>query len=82
MTLVASAAVLLAPQRGSSWRRVNETGSPSDLGLEPREGRVAHYGHKKEARQENPEQKSTISLNAAVLALGTNNLDIHSRDLI
>ena len=38
--------------------------------------------HSKEARQENPGQKSTISLNAAVLALGTNNLDVHSRDLI
>ena len=76
------AAAVMAPQHGSSWHRVNETGSPSDRGLEPREGRVAHYGHKKEARQENPGQKSTISLNASVLALGTNNLDVHSRDLI
>ena len=42
----------------------------------------AYFGHNKEARQENPGQKSTISLNAAVLALGTNNLDVHSRDLI
>uniref|UniRef100_A0A8I3WFM3 Integrator complex subunit 7 N-terminal domain-containing protein n=1 Tax=Callithrix jacchus TaxID=9483 RepID=A0A8I3WFM3_CALJA len=44
--------------------------------------RLSHYGHKKEARQENPGQKSTISLNAAILALGTNNLDVQSRDLI
>ena len=62
--------------------RVNETGSPSDRGLEPWEGRVAYYRHKKEARQEKSGQKSTISLNAAVLALETNNLDIQSRDLI
>ena len=80
--LEAVAAAVTAPRHGSSQRRVNETGSPSDQGLEPREGRVAYYGHKKEARQENPGQKSTISLNAAVLALGTNNLDVHSRDLI
>ncbi|XP_078222017.1 uncharacterized protein LOC144581584 [Callithrix jacchus] len=63
-------------------RRVNRSGSPSDRGLEPGEGRVAYYGNKKEARQENPGQKSTISFNAAALARGTNNLDIHSRDLI
>ena len=80
-TLVASAAVPPAPRRGSARRRVNRTSSPSDQGLEPQEGRVAYYGHK-EARQENPGQKSTISFNAAALALGTNNLDIHSRDLI
>ena len=80
--LVAGAAVLPAPRRGSSWHRVNETGSPSDRGLEPREGRVAYYGHKKEARQENPGQKSTISFNTAALALVTNNLDAHSRDPI
>ena len=59
-----------------------QTGSPSDRGLEPREGRVTYYRHKKETRQENPGQKSTISFNAAALALGTNNLDVHSRDLI
>ena len=82
MTPEACAAAVTAPQCGSSRRRVDETGSHSDRGLEPKEGRVAHYGHKKEARQENPEQKSTISLIAAVLALGTNNLDVQSRDLI
>ena len=71
-----------APQRSSTRRRVNGTDSPSDPGLESWEGRVAYYGHKKEARQENPGQKSTISFNAAALALGTNNLDNHSRDLI
>ena len=76
------AAVLPAPGRGSARRRVNGTGSASDRGLEPREGRVAYYGHKKETRQENPGQKSTIRFNAAALALGTNNLDVHSRDLI
>ena len=76
------AAAVTAPGRGSARRRVKGTGSPSDRGLEPQEGRVAHYGHKKEARQENPGQKSTISFNAAALALGTNNLDAHSRDLI
>ena len=76
------AAAATAPWRGSARRRVNGTGSPSDRGLEPQEGRVAHYGHKKEARQENPGQKSTISFNAAALALGTNNLVAHSRDLI
>ena len=76
------AAAATAPRCGSTRRRVNGTGSPSDQGLEPREGRVTYYGHKKEARQENPGQKSTISFNAAALALGTNNLDIHSRDLI
>ena len=81
-TLVVGAAVPPAPRRGSARRRVNGTGSPSDRGLEPREGRVDYYGHKKEARQENPGQKSTISFNAATLALGTNNLDVHSRDLI
>ena len=81
-TLVAGAAVPPAPPRGSARRRVNGTGSPSDRGLEPREGRVAYYGHKKEAQQENPGQKSTISFNTAALALGTNNLDVHSRDLI
>ena len=75
------AAAATAPRRSSALRRVNGTGSPSDRDLEPREGRVAHYGHKKEARQENPGQKSTISFNAAALALGTNNLD-HSRELI
>ena len=82
MTPEAGAAAVMAPRRGSFWRRVNETGSPSDRDLEPWEGRVAYYGHKKEARQESPGQKSTISLNAAILALGTNNLDVHSRDLI
>ena len=82
MTPEAGAAAVMAPRRGSSRRRINETGSPSDRGLEPREGRDAYYGHKKEARQENPGQKSTISLNTAVLALGTNNLNVHSRDLI
>ena len=82
VTLVVGAAVPPAPQRGSARRRVKGTSSPSDRGLEPREGRVTYYGHKKEARQENPGQKSTISFNAAALALGTNNLDIHSRDLI
>ena len=76
------AAAVMAPRHGSTRRRVNGTGSPSDRGLEPREGRVAYYGHKKEARQENPGQKSTISFNSAALAGGTNNLDIHSRDLI
>ena len=81
-TLVVGAAVPLAPGRGSARRRVNGTGSPSDRGLESWEGRVAFYGHKKEARQENPGQKSTISFNAAALALRTNNLDVHSRDLI
>ena len=70
------------PRLESAQRRVNRTGFPSDRGLEPKEGRVAYYRHKKEARQENPGQKSTISFNAAALALGTNNLDAHSRDLI
>ena len=82
MTFVASPAVLLVPWRGSSSCRVNGTGSPSDQGFEPQEGRVAYYGHKKEARQENPGKKSTISYNAAALALGTNNLEAHSKDLI
>ena len=82
MTPEASAAAVTAPRRSSSRRRVNETSSPSDRGLEPQEGRVAYFGHKKEARQENPGQKSTISLKATVLALGTNNLDVQSRDLI
>ena len=82
MTPEAGAAVVMAPQCGSSWRRVNETGFPSDRGLEPREDRVAYYVHKKEARQEKPGQKSTINLNAAAMALGTNNLDVQSRDLI
>ncbi|KAK2114194.1 hypothetical protein P7K49_008460 [Saguinus oedipus] len=36
--------------------------------LELREGRVTYYGLKKEARPEIPRQKSTISLNTAVLA--------------
>ena len=76
------AAAVMAPRRGSAQRRVNRTGFPSDQGLEPQEGRVTYYRHKKEARQENPGQKSTISFNAAALALGTNNLDVHSRDLI
>ena len=76
------AVAVTAPRRSSARGRVNGTSSPSDRGLEPREGRVAYYGHKKEARQENPGQKSTISLNATFQALGTNNLDIHSRDLI
>ncbi|KAK2112599.1 hypothetical protein P7K49_012346 [Saguinus oedipus] len=67
-TLVARAAVLPAPRRSSSWCRVNGTGSPSDRGLELQEGRVAYYGLKKEVRLEIPGQKSTISLNAAVLA--------------
>ena len=76
------AAAVTAAQRGSARRRVNGTGSPSDRGLEPREGRVTYYGHKKEAQREKPGQKSTISFNATALALGTNNLDAHSRDLI
>ena len=76
------AAAVTAPRRGSARRRVNGTGSPSDRSLEPQEGRVAYYGHKKEARQENPGQKSIISFKATALALGTNNLDVHSRDLI
>ena len=76
------AAAVTAPRCGSAQRRVNRTGSPSDQGLESWEGRVAYYRNKKEARQENPGQKSTISINAAALALGTNNLDVHSRDLI
>ena len=76
------AAAVRAPRRGSTRRRVNRDGSPSDRGLEPQEGRVAYNRHKKEARQENPGQKSTISFSAAALALGTNNLDVHSRDLI
>ena len=76
------AAAVTAPRCESARRRVNRTGFPSDQGLESREGRVAYYRHKKEARQENPGQKSTISFNAAALALGTNNLDAHSRDLI
>ena len=67
-TPVAGAAVLLVPWCGSSSCRVNGTGSPSDRRLEPQEGRVAYYGLKKEARLEIPGQKSTISLNAAVLA--------------
>ena len=82
MTPETSAEAVKAPQRGSSGHRVNEIGSPSDRGLEPGEGRVAHYRHKKEARQENPGQKSTIGLNASVPALGTNNSDVQSRDLI
>ena len=82
MTPETSTAAVTAPQCGSSRRSVNKTGSPSDRSLEPGEGRVAHYRHKKEDRQENPGQKSTISLNATVQALGTNNLDVHSRDLI
>ena len=68
VTLVASAVVLLAPWRGGSWWRVNGTGSSSDRRLELREGRVAYYGLKKEARLEIPGQKSTISLNSTVLA--------------
>ena len=67
-TLVAGAEVLPAPWRGSSWSRVNGTGSPSDRGWELQEGRVAYYRFKKEARLEIPGQKSTINLNAAVLA--------------
>ena len=67
-TLVAGVAVLLVPPCSSSWCRVNGTGSPSDRRLELREGRVAYYGLKKEARQEIPGQKTTISLNATVLA--------------
>ena len=47
-TLVAGAVVLPAPRCGSSWCRVNGTGSPFDRGLELREGRVAYYGLKKE----------------------------------
>ena len=60
-TLVVGAAVPPAPRRHSALCRVNGTGSPSDRGLEPQEGRVAYYGNKKEARQENPGKKSTIS---------------------
>ena len=82
MTPEPGAAAVTAPRRGSARPRVNGTGSPSDQGLEPWEGRVAYYRHKKEARQENPGKKSTISYNAAALALGTNNLDAQSRDLI
>ena len=82
VTLVAGAAVVPAPRRGSSWCRVNGTGSPSDRRLELQEDRVAYYRPKKETRLEIPGQKSTISLKAAVLALGTNNLDVQSRDLI
>ena len=67
-TLVAGAAVVLAPWHGSSWGRVNGAGSPSDRGLELQEGRATYYGLKKEARLEIPRQKSTISLNATVLA--------------
>ena len=67
-TLVAGAVVLLAPLRGSSWCRVNGTGSLSDQCLELWGGRVAYYRLKKEARLEIPGQKSTISLNTAVLA--------------
>ncbi|KAK2116701.1 hypothetical protein P7K49_003587, partial [Saguinus oedipus] len=40
----------------------------SDQRLELWEGRVAYYKLKKEARLEIPRQKSTISLNATVLA--------------
>ena len=76
------AAAVKASQLGSTWRRVNGTSSPSDQCLEPWEGRVTYCGHKKEARQENPGQKSTNSFNTVALALGTNNLDVHSRDLI
>ena len=64
VTLVAGAAVWPAPRRGSYWRKVNRTGSPSDRGLELREGRVTYYGFKKEAGLEIPGQKSTISLNS------------------
>ena len=64
--ILAGAVVLLAPLRGSSWCRVNGTGSLSDQCLELWGGRVAYYGLKKEARPEIPRQKSTISLNAAV----------------
>ncbi|KAK2118953.1 hypothetical protein P7K49_000339 [Saguinus oedipus] len=39
--LVATAAVLPAPQQGSSWSRVNGTGSPSDRGLEEQHGSPA-----------------------------------------
>ena len=67
-TLVAGAAVLPVPRQGSSLRRVNGTGSPSDQCLELREGRAAYYGLKKEARPEIPGQKSIVSLIAAVLA--------------
>ena len=49
-TLVASAAVLPAPWRGSSSCRVNGTGSPTDRCLELREGRAAYYKLKKKAR--------------------------------
>ncbi|KAK2100951.1 hypothetical protein P7K49_022299 [Saguinus oedipus] len=64
-TLVAGTVVLQAPRCGSSWCRVNGTGSPSVRRLELREGRFAYYRLKKEARQEIPGQKSTISLNTA-----------------
>ena len=57
-----------APLRGSARGRVNGTGSPSDRRLELREGRVDYYGLKEEARLEITGQKSTISLNATVLA--------------
>ena len=59
---MAGAVVSPAPRRGSSWCRVNRTGSPSDRGLELREGRVAYYGLKKEDRLEIPGQKSAKSL--------------------
>ena len=65
---MANAAVLPAPRHGSSWSRVNGIGSPSDQCLELREGRIAYYRLKKEARPDIPGQKSTINLNTAVLA--------------
>ena len=68
MTLVAGAAVLLAPWRGSSSCRVNGTGYLTDWCLELQEGRAACCGLKKEARPEIPGQKSTISIIAAILA--------------
>ncbi|KAK2094499.1 hypothetical protein P7K49_028237 [Saguinus oedipus] len=67
-TLVAGAAVLRVSRCGSSWCRVNGTGSPSDPRLELWEGRVAYYRLKKEAIPEIPGKKCTINLNAAVLA--------------
>ncbi|KAK2104735.1 hypothetical protein P7K49_018591, partial [Saguinus oedipus] len=67
-TLVAGAAVLPSPRRGSSSCRVDGTGSPTDWCLELWEGRAACCRLKKEARLEIPRQKSIISLIAAVLA--------------
>ncbi|KAK2107171.1 hypothetical protein P7K49_016685 [Saguinus oedipus] len=58
-TLVAEAAVLPAPRRGSSWSRVNGTGSPSDRGLEEQHGSPARLLW--------PEQQFCRHLGAAAL---------------